>query len=204
MTKLCVLLGLVLTAYHAYGAQPAESLRDGDIIFQTSRSAQSAAIQAATHSKYSHMGIVFLRRGEPYVFEAIRTVRYTPLRDWVARGAGGHYVVKRLRDAGRRLDADADARLRRAAAQFEGRPYDLTFEWSDERIYCSELVWKIYERALGVRIGPLQKLGEFDLSAAPVRAKLKERYGARIPLDEPVISPAAMFAARELVSVAEH
>ena len=33
-------------------------LQNGDIIFQSSQSDQSIAIQLATHSKYSHMGIV--------------------------------------------------------------------------------------------------------------------------------------------------
>ena len=73
------------------------------------------------------------------------------------------------------------------------RPYDLTFEWSDSRVYCSELVWKMYERALGIRVGELQRLRDFDLSDPVVRAKMKERYGDAVPLDEQVISPAAMF-----------
>ena len=34
-----------------------------------------------------------------------------------------------------------------------------------------------------------------------VKAKLRERYGENIPLDEPVISPAAMFASPELETV---
>jgi hypothetical protein len=33
--------------------------RNGDIIFQTSLSDQSVAIQAATKSPYSHLGIVY-------------------------------------------------------------------------------------------------------------------------------------------------
>jgi uncharacterized protein YcfL len=61
----------------------ADQLRDGDIVFQASRSEQSIAIQKATHSPYSHMGIVFLGNGSPYVYEAIKTVQYTPLRKWV-------------------------------------------------------------------------------------------------------------------------
>lgn len=64
----------------------AEELRDGDIIFQTSQSEQSIAIQKATHSQYSHMGIVFFRNGSPHVYEAINTVQYTPLRKWVDQG----------------------------------------------------------------------------------------------------------------------
>ena len=54
----------------------------------------------------------------------------------------------------------------------------------------SELVWKIYDRALGVQLGALQKLREFDLNHPAVRSKLAERYGKSVPLDEPVISPA--------------
>lgn len=34
------------------------TLKDGDIIFQTSLSGQSKAIQAATGSPYSHCGII--------------------------------------------------------------------------------------------------------------------------------------------------
>ena len=37
----------------------AESLRDGDIIFQTSQSAQCEAVRIATNSKFSHCGIIF-------------------------------------------------------------------------------------------------------------------------------------------------
>jgi hypothetical protein len=80
--------------------------RDGDIVFQESKSRQSEAIQLATHSRYSHMGIVYVRDGEPYVFEAVQPVKTTPLEEWVARGVGGHYVAKRLQDADRLLTQD--------------------------------------------------------------------------------------------------
>src|SRR5437879_2678925 len=127
----------------ACSAASAPAVQDGDIIFQTSRSSQSLAIQRATHSPYSHMGIMLYRSGRPFVLEAIATVRYTPLVEWIDRGSGGHYVVKRLRDAANVLAPPRLARLRRAAESFQGRPYDPTFEWSDNRLYCSELVWKI-------------------------------------------------------------
>src|SRR5437773_3573503 len=59
----------------ACSAGGAPAVQDGDIIFQTSRSSQSLAIQRATHSPYSHMGIILYRSGRPFVFEAIATVR---------------------------------------------------------------------------------------------------------------------------------
>jgi len=130
-------------------------LRDGDIVFQASRSDQSAAIQKATRSKYSHMGIVFFNAGKPCVFEAIKTVQFTSLEKWTARGSGGHYVAKRLRDADKILTPANAAQLRTTALLFQGKPYDSAFEWSDSRIYCSELVWKIYKNALGLELGPL-------------------------------------------------
>lgn len=205
MTKtVFALLLLRSVVLSAHGDSLADQLRDGDIIFHTSRSSQSVAIQRATHSKYSHIGIVFFRHGEPYVYEAIKTVQYTPLKKWVARGDGGHYVIKRLRAAERVLTSEAVTKLRNAAARFHGKPYDLTFEWSDARIYCSELVWKIYDRGLGLRVGRLQKLREFDLSAPIVKTKMKERYGHAIPMEETVISPGEMFAFEGLDTVAEH
>lgn len=204
MKKLIFSLLLTLSVVCACGSPSAEQLRDGDLIFQTSRSNQSIAIQRATHSQFSHVGIIFFRNGSPSVYEAAATVRYTPLSEWTARGEGGHYVVKRLRDAERLLTPRAVTQLKRAARKFQGKPYDPVFEWSDDRIYCSELVWKIYDRGLGIRIGSLKKLRNFDLSDPLVKRKMKERYGSRIPLDEPVISPGEMFDFAGLTIVAEH
>jgi hypothetical protein len=84
------------------------------------------------------------------------------------------------------------------------KPYDLTFEWSDSRIYCSELVWKMYQRGLGIEIGSLEKLRDFKLDDHVVSAKMRERYGAKVPLDEPVIAPGAMFESTLLETVAEN
>jgi hypothetical protein len=189
---------LFLSTLIATQACPAERFRDGDIIFHTSKSAQSAAIQRATHSPYSHVGVILFQGGKPFVFEAVATVRYTPLEQWIARGDGGRYVVRRL---ARNLSTTDIARLRDSARQFLGKPYDLYFEWSDARIYCSELVWKMYHQALGIDLGKLQRLREFDLRDAVVKAKMRERYGAKIPLDEPVISPARLFDSNLLISI---
>ncbi len=92
-------------------------------------------------------------------------------------------------------------KLRQAAAKFQGKPYDSYFEWSDNRMYCSELVWKIYDKGLGIRIGKLQKIRDIDLSDPIVKAKIKERYGNKVPLEETVISPGEMFSSDLLVTV---
>lgn len=194
--------GLVTIAACGLGrAEP--SLHDGDIIFQTSRSPQSLAIQRATGSVYSHMGMIVHRQGRPFVLEASAQVRYTPLAGWTQRGVGGHYIVKRLRGAAEAMPAEARARAEPVIRALLGKPYDLTFEWSDRRMYCSELVWKIYQRVLGVKLGALTRLGDFQLDDPAVKQKLRERYGTDVPLEEPVISPVAMFESPLLETVLE-
>jgi hypothetical protein len=193
---LLVLLGLL-------GCRPGAEYQpqNGDIIFHTSQSSLSLAIQKVTNSKYSHMGVIFLQNGRPFVFEAVGPVKFTPLRDWVARGKGKHYVVKRLADAGEVLTQEAVNHMLTVSESFKGKPYDLYFEWSDNRIYCSELVWKIYKRALSIEIGELQTMGEFDLSDPLVQEQVRERFGDAVPKDETVVSPAAIFASNPLITV---
>ncbi|HUQ53623.1 MAG TPA: YiiX family permuted papain-like enzyme [Gammaproteobacteria bacterium] len=198
---------LVLTLCGAIAACSAGSgyePRNGDIVFQTSRSSQSLAIQLATKSPYSHMGIVYLQDGAPFVFEAVQPVKLTPLQTWIERGETGKFVAKRLRDADSALTASTLQKMRAAGEALAGKDYDLYFEWSDERIYCSELVWKIFDRGAGIQIGQLATMADFDLSHPAVQAKVKERFGDRVPADEVVVSPAAMFAADNLVTVYEN
>jgi len=181
-----------------------DEIKNGDLIFQTSLSGQSKAIQLATNSKYSHCGIIYSDKGQFYVFEAIQPVKTTPLDKWIARGKDGHYVIKRLKNASQVLTAETLQKMKQEGNKFNGKNYDLTFEWSDENIYCSELIWKIYQRATGIEIGKLQKLSEFDLSNEAVKQKMKERYGDKNPTEEIVISPAAIFDSELLTTVKEN
>jgi hypothetical protein len=195
--------GALLVSLLLLGGAPAEAVpevREGDIVFQTSLSAQSQAIQLATHSRLSHVGIVARKDGRAFVYEAIGPVTFTPLEEWIARGEGKRILVKRLKTA---LTPEALAKLATTAGRFRGKGYDFAFEWSDDRIYCSELVYKTYKEALGLELGKLQRLGDFDLADPRVQKKLRERYGDKIPLDEPVISPAQIADSPLLVTALE-
>lgn len=175
--------------------------QNGDLIFQTSLSGQSKAVQLATHSKYSHCGIIYKNGSDYFVFEAVQPVKRTRLDKWIARGQGGKYVVKRLKNAAEVLTPEVIAKMKKIGDGFNGKKYDLTFEWSDDKIYCSELIWKVYQRATGIEIGKLGKLSDFDLTHEVVKKKMKERYGNEIPMEETVISPAAVFDSELLVTV---
>ena len=131
--------------------------QNGDIIFHTSTSGQSKAIQIATGSKYSHMGIIYKQGDDFFVYEAVQLVKLTPLNDWINRGENGHYVVKRIKNSEKLLTPETVAKMKQIGETYAGKECDLYFEWSDSRIYCSELVWKIYKEAIGVEIGELKK-----------------------------------------------
>lgn len=178
-----------------------DKLKNGDLIFQTSLSGQSKAIQLATKSKYSHCGLIFKDGNDFYVFEAVQPVKRTPLDEWIARGQEGKYVIKRIKNADQVLTPATLAKMKKVGDSFNGKNYDLTFEWSDDKIYCSELIWKIYQRATGIEIGKLEKLRDFDLTNEAVKKKMKERYGDKIPTEEIVISPAAIFDSKLLTTV---
>ncbi|MGB4775018.1 MAG: YiiX family permuted papain-like enzyme [Daejeonella sp.] len=178
-----------------------DELKDGDLIFQASVSEQSKAIQLATRSKYSHCGIIYRKGNDYFVLEAVQPVKRTPLDQWMARGKDGHYVIKRLKNAGQILTPSTIKNMKDMGDKWKGKNYDLYFEWSDDKIYCSELIWKIYQRTTGVELGKLQKLSEFDLTNDIVKKKMKERYGTKIPMNEIVISPASIFESDMLSTV---
>ena len=190
-------------AIGAYDEPFSNYIENGDIIFQTSKSSQSKAIQLATNSKYSHMGIIYEDEGHFFVYEAVQPVKLTPLKNWITRGENGHYVIKRLKNADQVLTNSVLTKMKKVGEQFNGKPYDIYFEWSDDKIYCSELVWKIYKQAAYVEIGQLEQLSDFDLTNEIVQTKMKERYGDNIPMDEKVISPAAMFNSDKLITIYE-
>lgn len=202
--KTKIILTIVIIVFLAGCRSPAiKKVKQGDIIFQISQSSQSQAIQLATNSKYSHMGIIIFLEGQPYVYEASQVVMFTPLKDWIARGKRKHYVIKRLKESEEILTPEKILKIEKIALEYKDKPYDIHFEWSDNKIYCSELVWKIYKRAIGIEIGELQKLKDFDLENDIVKKKLKERFGTKIPYEEIVISPAVMFNSDLLIKIEE-
>jgi hypothetical protein len=171
------------------GTRAAEPVLEmGDVVLQTSRSAQSRAIQWATASPWSHVGIVEVRRDGAFVIEAIGKVSRTPWRSWRARGGGGRVLVLRPRALGAAARARAVAEARRHL----GKPYDARFGWSDDRMYCSELVVKAYARGAGVTLGRMERLG--DLRVAGLEAAIRARYRGGVPRELTLVTPASIAA----------
>ncbi len=169
---------------------PRIELKEGDILFQRSNSAQSQAIEKASGSKWTHCGIVFIDEQGPYVIEAVQPVKRTELKAWISRG-NGVYEVKRLKDESR-LTPEVLRKMEQVAESHLGKDYDPYFLWDDQRIYCSELVWKVYQQGAGIEVGTQERFGDMDLTAPLVQRILKERFGNAYPVDEPVVSPATI------------
>lgn len=175
--------------------------RTGDILFQTLESDQSQAIQIATKSPYSHVGVVFIREDKPFVLEAVEPIQFTPMNVWIKRGSNRKYVAKRLVKADSILTNENLTELLTVGKSYLGKHYDIYFSWSDSSMYCSELVWKLYHEALDIDLTPPEKLSSFDLTHPVVSAKLTERYGANVPYEEPVVAPSALFDSKHLTTV---
>jgi uncharacterized protein YycO len=152
------------------------------------------------------MGIIYLdeANAEYFVYEASSVVKLTPLNDWINDGLDGKYVVKRINNSDEILTDEALVKMKDIGGKFKGKSYDRYFGWSDEKLYCSELVWKIYKDALNIELGELERLSDFDLTSKQVQNQLNERYKGNIPYDELVISPVQIFNSEKLITVEEN
>ena len=177
-----------------------ETAREGDIIFQTTVSRQSLAIKIATRSDYTHCGVILRKDGKLQVFEAAKTVGWTPLETWIKRGVDQHYLLMRLKDS-TGLAPEALIALHDSIPAFAGKQYDLLFQWSDDKMYCSELVWKLYHKA-GIDLCKLRTFRDYDLNHDAVQKIIKERYGMDMPWDEQVVAPSDLVHC-ELLKVVE-
>ncbi len=175
--------------------------KDGDMIFQTSQSSQCEAVRIATHSKFSHCGIIYIINGKHFVYEAVQPVKLTKLDDWITHGEGNKYLIKRLKNASQILTASVIKNMKDYGQKFNNKDYDLYFGWSDDKIYCSELLWKIYKNGVHIELCKLEKLKHFNLKDTKVKAILKERYGNNIPLEEDVVAPSQIVDSELLETV---
>ncbi len=193
-------MGQILLALALLAAPDAlaPKLQDGDLVFHVSRSRQGKAVRAATGSPYTHMGLVFFDDGRPVVYEAVEPVRVTPLAKWVARGKRGHVVAMRLKTP---PTPEQVQKLRAAATARLGLHYDLKFHWSDDRLYCSEYVWKVYREALGIELGAPQKWSDLDLGGKAARRLARKRLGHLPDPDALILTPAQMMRSPLLFEV---
>lgn len=161
--------------------------REGDILFQSLPHGDLVdTIEGVTQSEWSHCGILIRRDGTWYVAEAIGEVRYTPLYLWVVRGRASKVAAYRVKE----LPPDSSQALNSGVRALLGRPYDFRYAPEDDEIYCSELVYKVFDRSLGIRIGTWERLG--DLNWEPYEAVIRDMESGGLPLDRLMITPVGL------------
>lgn len=201
MKRLALLISVAL-AVGLRAETPAEAayaLQEGDIVFNSGTGEQADAIRGATGSPYTHCGVVFQENGKLMVLEAVQPVKVTPVEAFQKRSQPGSFHARRLKSP------PAAAGIEKAKAwgkQQLGRDYDVRFQWGDDKLYCSELVWKVYEQA-GVRLCEPRHFQDYQLDHPAVKPVIAQRYGSadKLPKDEPVVAPGDLAVSPLLVEV---
>ena len=183
-----------------YAAIAKYTPQDGDVIFQSLPYGPVVwAIEGVTKSPYSHCGIVGQRDGQWVVYEAIGSVRITSLKKFLWRGRGGGFAVYRLQDEHREHIPET----LRCCEKYLGRPYDFRYRLDDEKIYCSELVYKAFRDATdGQQLGDFVKFG--DMNWGPYEVLIRQIEGGPVPVDREMITPRDLAKARQLEPVFSH
>ena len=117
----------------------------------------------------------------------------TLFEDWISHGKDSKYVVQRLKNADKILTKEVIEKMKTYGKTFNNKDYDVYFEWSDEKMYCSELVWKIYKNGANIELCNTKKLKDFNLDSPIVKSIMKERYGNKIPYNEAVVAPSQLY-----------
>lgn len=171
-----------------------ESFKDGDIIFHTSKSQQSSMLKMATGSNLTHVGVIFFKKGTPYVIEAVQPVKITSLKSFISRGEDSKYKVMRYENE---LTEENKSKMISWGKKQIGKNYDAKFQWGDNKMYCSELVWKMYKNA-GIELCETKKFSDFNLKNQKVKAAIKNRFKNDFNLNEIVVSPVDIYNSGKL------
>jgi uncharacterized protein YycO len=195
-----ILFIAITGGFFIHAAPKGETFKEGDILFQSTTSRQAKAIELATHSRFSHVGILIEKDGKLMVAEAVQPVQFTPIDNWIAQGDNA-YTQCRIKNSDQILTPGIKQKMRKLTKSYAGKNYDLYFEWSDDKMYCSELVWKIYRNAAGLEVGKTRKFKDYDFTSALVKQQLKERFGDELPMEEKIISPEDIYKSELLEEV---
>jgi hypothetical protein len=200
MKKILLTLGVLLVAIaiplrswliEPLSAQdtPITDVREGDVIFHTSQSSQSPLIQIGTRSHITHCGIVVIKDGKPFVLETLKTLVLTPLDKFIARGKDGKYWLKR---------SDRE-NIKIEYAHYLGKPYDLAFSFDNDIYYCSELVYDIYKKQLGIELCEPKQVGDYLILGTDKLDKIKSTMQRRgITKEQYAVAPVDVFESEYL------
>lgn len=200
MKSLFTLL-LLLTNLAFANSSLEKKLLEGDVIFIQSQTEQAVAIAEGTASVWTHVGMIVKKNGAWHVAEAVGPLQINSLKSFIGRSKNNSYKVMRFKYFTPKMIPMFYVNLYKY-----NQPYDIFFEFSDERIYCSELVYKVMKNVTGHPIGQLQKVGDLKLDGPYVKRLIEERLtaiGKELNLEEPIITPHAQTIDPNMTLIAE-
>jgi len=187
------IIGIIIQAPHSYALSLLKSkfidytkgidIKEGDFIFQHLPGPLTEMIADVTQSPYSHCGIIVKGKKRFFVLEAIGPVRLTPLHEWISRGVGQLFTIVRLKSPYQRYIPE----MILSAKMYLGKPYDVQYEWDDQKIYCSELIQKAVLQAAGIRLADFVQLK--DLHWQDYEEEIRNIAGGALPLEREMIIP---------------
>lgn len=127
------------------------TIKEGDIIFQTSQSKQSPLIAYATNSNKTHCGIIIEKNNEFYVLETLSIIKLTPLQEFIDRGLHKKYWIKK--GINKKINYE----------KYLGIPYDISFIPNNSKYYCSELVYIIYLEQFNIKLCEMKPIKSYNL-----------------------------------------
>ncbi|MEI7491476.1 MAG: YiiX/YebB-like N1pC/P60 family cysteine hydrolase [Bacteroidota bacterium] len=145
-------------------------LRDGDLVLRRGISIESfAVVMAKTNNVYSHVGLIIIQGGKPYVIhvepgetsQKDEPVKEEPLASFLDPGRASHFAIYRShlgREQLQKVIARADEFYHRKC-RFDNA-YNLT---DDDFLYCTELVLKAYQKGDGRMNSLLGKLENVNI-----------------------------------------
>ena len=211
LTALLITSNIKIASAMSQGRLPPEELpaevtvayTEGDIIFIQSQTAQAKALREATRSVWTHVGIIVKNKSNKWaVAEAIGPLKVTPIADFIGRSKNKTYKILRFRH----FDQKTMLKSLYASLPKYNKPYDIYFEFNQDKIYCSELTYLVFKEITGFDLGRIQKMKEMQLSGPYVQALIKKRFtetGREFDLEELIITPVSQLLDENLILIKE-
>lgn len=179
---------------------------EGDLIFQISKNDRAKALQLASGSKYSNVGLIFTnpRDGQYMVVDALDSIHASTLDEWIRSSEGSHVAILRMKNSNKILGASKTKKLKQKVKELKGVPYDPYFSWGNDALYSSEFVWKLYSKVLYIDICEPGKLNSFDLSSGLVKKQIGDKYAKGISDTLKAVSPGDLYRSPKLDIIYEH
>lgn len=168
-----IVLGGIWFAVRPVPADKLPPLHTGDLIFQTYLSRQTLPIILATHSIYTHVGIIKVTKDGNYrVIDSAGIVGESAFEDWVDKGAFNQFTVLRHPKLAKKIQ---QKHLLETLKTYYGAQYDPFFSFKNDMLYCSELPYLSFQ-ALDINLGKRQQIGELDINHFFVERLIKQRW----------------------------